>query len=184
MAWHARPGGVTLPPNDTPAEWSAAWFTPIDYTHLNYLNDNLNFLRNPPGVLVLRDTIGTARTTTLTTGITVMTGTFPSYAGGNVYVSLTSLLSMNTAGNSARLAIKLTDNLSVVKYIEFSGRVISSSFFVLQAPTSSGVRSATTSVIANLSVLATGNITVDVILSTSNLGTASAKNTSLLMREL
>ncbi len=99
MAWHARPGGASQFPNGTDAQWAAAWFAPINATHLNYLNDNLTFLRNPTGVVDFKDTIDTVRTSPVSTSLDIATGNF-TYSGGRLYVGLSiELLYSATAYN-------------------------------------------------------------------------------------
>ncbi len=112
MTWHVRPVGPSAFPNGTAAQWATAWFTPIDHTHLNYLKDNLEFLRTPP-----RSFAETTPTTTFagsgtsfySSATPVLNGTLTGYAGGKVYLFLSAELLAPVSGGLGQLMLQLTN---------------------------------------------------------------------------
>jgi hypothetical protein len=129
MAWHTRPAGASQFPNGTAAQWAAEWFTPIDHTHLNYLKDNLEFLRSPPRSIVEQtpNTPINAIPGGFASGASILTGQLTGYVGGKVYFLFQGDIMAGSAANGAiELYMQFTNSVAT-RYLSTQGVLLSAS---------------------------------------------------------
>lgn len=182
MTWHARPGGVSSFPNDTAAQWATAWFTPIDYTHLNYLVDNLNYLRNP-NTLKLEQTPNTPITVLTTdTFNSIFSGSFTVTGGAYYLMFAADILANTTLPSEALVRIKMISG-GTTTYVPFHGGSLTTSVVSFLSAKTSTLYISFSKIVQVTNLLIGGTLTVDVGAVGANVNW-NIRNSRLYLREV
>lgn len=192
MAWHERPAGASAFPNGSAAQWASEWFTPITAAKLNYLKDNLEFLRNPPrsfGETTPGTTFTSPGTVFWASGTSVLSDTLTNYAGGKLYFFLRAEMSVPTAGGGSGSLMFRFDGPggAVTRYVDRQGVLVSSANgtgVIVQANqlASAVYRATSVMFIIDASVLTPGNVTWEIRM--TGISGAAVKNVRTYLREL
>lgn len=193
MAYHQRPDLGFAGLADTAEEFRDAWFDPITAAKLNYLVDNLNYLRAPTGRLSIASTPGTVSASVFPAVTDIVSGTYDDYSGGNVYVNVSAQIQHAIGGGAVagfrvKLAVLLggtpTDLYIITNTNGGIGNISQPNLFAPKARGATYFQYGHIAILGNEIADFGSSITVTAQIVASAAGTVNAKNVRVDLREL